>query len=203
MVTRTLGTGVRRRRRKTTGRGFLSGLAGVFPPGGLSMLKKVFVPVMKRGMLGMGRRRRVVRRKRGRGIFGDILGSIAPAAGTFFGGPLGGVIGGIGGKLFQRTGLGRRRRVGRPRVRRVGRPRVRRVARPRVRRVARRSGRGIFSTIKSLVSRAHNFAKTHKLVSRGLNHFGYRRAGTAASAFGYGARKRTTGRGPVRRMIRF
>lgn len=162
-------TTVRRTRRRRTGRGFLSGLVNTFPPGSLSMMKKVFAPGAKTA-LGMGRRRRRPVRRVGRGIFGNGLNIASQVAGML--------------------GLGRRRRrVGRPRVRRV-----RRVGRPRV----RRTGRGLWDSIKSLAGKAHNFVRSNKLVSKGLNHFGYRRAGSLAHMAGYGRARPAS-----RRMIRF
>lgn len=129
-------------------------------------------------------RRRRPAMRRGRGIFGDILGSVLPAAGGMFG-PIGGLIGGVGGKLAGRIGFGRRRRT-------VRRAPVRRVARRRV-------GGSFFGKLKSLVSAAHGLIKSNRLVSRGLSHFGHKKLATAASALGYGRRRRTVRRRVVRR----
>lgn len=137
-------------------------------------LASIFPPgslaVLGRRMMarsGAGRRKRRPRRTTGRGIFGKALG--------------------IGGSLADALGFGRRRRK-RPvrRVRRVGRPRSRRV-----------SGRGLWSTIKSIGSKVHNFAKKHSLVSRGLSSLGYNRASSMAKIAGYG-RARSS-----RRVVRF
>lgn len=132
-------------------------------------------------------RRRRPAMRRGRGIFGDILGSVLPAAGGLFG-PIGGLIGGVGGKLAGRIGFGRRRAP----VRRVRRAPVRRVARRRV-------GGSFFGKLKSLVSAAHGLIKSNRLVSRGLSHFGHKKLAGAASALGYGRRRRTVRRRVVRR----
>jgi hypothetical protein len=49
------------------------------------------------------------------------------------------------------------------------------------------AGRGFLSALRS----AHDFVKRHRLVSRGLNHFGHSRLSNAASSLGYGRRKRS------------
>ena len=83
-------------------------------------------------------------------------------------------------------GYGRRRRVGRPRVTRVTMKR-----RPLTRR------RRVGGSLRSILSSAHNFLKSNKLVSKGLSHFNHPKLASAASALGYGKRK-----SPVRRTVR-
>ena len=58
----------------------------------------------------------------------------------------------------------RKRKPGRPR--RVGRPRLTGRARPR--RTRRLTGRGFVSGLKSLISKAHTYAKDNRLLSRGI-----------------------------------
>ena len=87
----------------------------------------------------------------------------------------------------------RRRRM----VRRVTRRRMpmqrrvggrRRVVRRRVtrRRVTRRRRGG---SLRSLLSSAHSFIKSKRLVSGALNHFGHPKLASAASSLGYGRRR--------------
>jgi len=84
-----------------------------------------------------------------------------------------------------------RRPIIRPHI--IRRSGMRRVARRRVRR-----GRGLMDVLK----RAHNFAKEHKLISRGLSmipHKYGKMASSVASSLGYGRRKRLGRRRRVRR----
>lgn len=139
--------------------------------------------------------RRVRRVRKGKGFFGDILGTLGGLAGGALGsvgGPIGSAIGSSIGsfgskKLAGAVGLGRKRRV-----------------------VRRRRGRGITDIAKKAYNylasqkdnliKAHDFIKTHKLVSRGLNLAGQRDLGTKIGNLGYG-RKRVVRR-PVRVVVR-
>lgn len=79
-------------------------------------------------------------------------------------------------------GLGRRRRRAPARRPAVGLGRRRAPAR----RPARRQG----GSLRSFLSKAHNFVKSNQLVSRGLSHLKYNKLANAAKALGYGKRKR-------------
>jgi len=184
--------GMRRRRRVGMRRRRRGGMRGGFIGKILSGINKVAraVPVVSTALgatgnpmaaglartLGYGRRKRLGRRRRVRR--GGILGSL-----------MRGVLG-----MRKRRRLGRRRRVRRGGIRRVGpvsfggyRQKsytqfggLRRVPRrPIVRpHIIRRSGmrrvrRG--GNLMSILKRAHDFAKSHKLASRGISALGYGR----------------------------
>ena len=85
-------------------------------------------------------------------------------------------------RMPMRRRVGGRRRVVRRRVTR------RRVTRRRVtrRRVTRRRRGG---SLRSLLSSAHSFIKSKRLVSGALNHFGHPKLASAASSLGYGRRR--------------
>lgn len=138
------------------------------------------------------RPRRLVRRRKGAGFLdalrgihnwvksnkiistvGNALAPVLPVAGTI-------------GKVASAAGYGRRRGPGRPR--RVGRPLGSSL---RKRRVVRRRG----GSLRSVLSKVHNFVKSNQLVSKGLTHFGHPKLASIASAAGYGRRR-------PRRMIR-
>jgi hypothetical protein len=156
---------------------------------------------------GYGRRRRVGRKRHGRGFFADVgnafsrahdfvkknklVSTVANALGSV-GVPYAGAI----GKAASLVGYGRRRRVGRPRVRRsgMGRRIVHRRRRPvggARRRVHRRQHRrvgGAFN-LRGALTLAHNFAKKHQLASKALHHLGHPKAAAAVSSLGYGRRR--------------
>jgi hypothetical protein len=94
----------------------------------------------------------------------------------------------VGGRKRRARLVGGRKRRYRKRVRRVrvigGHRRKTHVIGGRRKRTMR--GRGIMSALRS----AHDFVKRHRLVSRGLNHFGHSRLSSAASALGYGRRRK-------------
>lgn len=54
----------------------------------------------------------------------------------------------------------------------------------------RMSGKGIMSTLLSGLKAAHKLVKEHKVVSRGLTHFGHPKAAQIAKQLGYGKRQR-------------
>lgn len=139
------------------------------------------------------RPRRLVRRRKGAGFLdalrgihnwvksnkiistvGNALAPVLPVAGTI-------------GKVASAAGYGRRRGPGRPR--RVGRPLGSSLRKHRV--VRRRGG-----SLRSVLSKVHNFVKSNQLVSKGLTHFGHPKLASIASTAGYGRRRRP------RRMIR-
>lgn len=95
------------------------------------------------------------------------------------------VAGAVAGGVLSQTGYGRRKR------------------RTRRRRVA---GRGIFSTLKSLINRAkpyarrlHNHVKSGRYISTELKNRGYNNLANFVHAKGYGKKRRTTKRPRVRR----
>jgi len=83
------------------------------------------------------------------------------------------------------AGYGRRRRVKRLVKRRVGGRRI----------VRRRVKRRVGGSFRSVLSKAHSFIKSNRLVSRGLSHFGHSKLSNAARSLGYGRRRRTRRRG--------
>lgn len=128
--------------------------------------------------------RRVVRRRRVGGSFKSFFRGV----GRFFTGTkliskLAPMIPGVGnaiGAVSGAVGLGRRRRV--RRVRRV------------------RRGGSMLSAIRGFLGRAHSVIKSHRYVSRALNHHGYNRAGSIAHILGYGRRRTVRRRrAPLRR----
>jgi hypothetical protein len=129
------------------------------------------------GALGYGRRkRRSHRRQRGRGS------NIANLKKVY--------------RLFansSRVGAGRKLRS--PRSRMLGGRRKRRVVHRR-----RRSMRG--RGVMDLLRRGHALIKKHKVASRLLSHFGHKKLSSAASALGYGRRRRRVRRSTRRRGIR-
>lgn len=126
------------------------------------------------------RRRRVVRRGRGSGLWdliksghnwlknNKIISTVGNALAPVL--PIAGTIGTAAGAL----GYGRRRRV------------RRRAAGGRRRRVVRR-GRG--DGWRDIAKAVNGFVRQNKLVSKGLSHFGHPKLASAASALGYGRRR--------------
>lgn len=121
---------------------------------------------------GIGRKRRRVRRRGGSLLDAlrsahdwikknRVISTVGNALGSV-GVPYAGTI----GKAASVLGYGRRRR----------------------RRVRRRRRGG---DLKSVLSSAHNFVKSKRLISSALKHFGHNKLSAAASALGYGRRRRT------------
>jgi len=134
---------------------------------------------------GLGRRR-VRRRKAGGSIFSGINDflkkhQILSRAGSILG-SLGVPYAGAVGTAARLAGYGRRR-VGRPRVRRAGGRPLFGLGR---RRVYRRRG----GDLKGILSSAHNFIKSKRLVSSALRHFAPNsNLHKAAHSLGYGRRR--------------
>ena len=54
----------------------------------------------------------------------------------------------------------------------------------------RMQGGSLITRAKGLLSKAHDFAKKEKLLSKGLSHFGFKKAAAHATLAGYGRRRR-------------
>lgn len=52
------------------------------------------------------------------------------------------------------------------------------------------TGGSVIKKLKSAFVAAHKYVKDNQAISRGLNHFGYKKLGAAAGALGYGRRRR-------------
>ena len=154
----------------------------------------------------IGGRRRVIgrRRMRGRGFFSNIGNWFKGAANTVHNfvrnnklvskglallphpaAKAAGVAAGLAGYGRRRKRLVKRRAVG---GRRIVRRRIkRRVGGRRI--VRRRIKRRVGGSFRSVLSKAHSFIKSNRLVSRGLNHFGHSKLSNAARSMGYGRRR--------------
>jgi len=130
--------------------------------------------VIRASYAGNGRRRMraPVRRRRGRGFF-DSIKRVLSSIGNFVKDNrlisrglslIPHPYARVGSTVASSLGLGRRRR------------------RP----VRRRRG----GNLKTVLKKAHDFVRTNRLVSRGLQHFGYKKLSAAARALGYGKRMR-------------
>jgi hypothetical protein len=54
----------------------------------------------------------------------------------------------------------------------------------------RQTGAGLLDQFKKGVSALHKYAKEQKVISKGLKHFGFKKAAGIASIAGYGKRRR-------------
>jgi hypothetical protein len=99
-----------------------------------------------------------------------------------------------------------RRRSGARRLRggrKLRSPRSRMLGGRRKRRVVRRRGRSMRGRgFMDLLRKGHSLLKNHRVVSRVLTHFGHKKLSSAASALGYGRRRRRVRRSTRRRGIR-
>jgi hypothetical protein len=57
-------------------------------------------------------------------------------------------------------------------------------------RMTKQKGAGLIDSAKKLLSKAHDFAKKEKLLSKALNSFGYKKAAAHARMAGYGRVRR-------------
>jgi len=136
----------------------------------------------KFSLMGLGRKRRVQRTQRGKGI-GEFLASLGGGVGRGANNLLSGLFGGKRKRVVRR----------RPAPKRVG------AARPKRRVVRRHRGRGANGTDApaaplSLLGKLNKIAKESGVVSNALNTFGLSGVGGMAKRLGYGRAR------PMRRM---